>query len=333
MPLLMVLAAGALLRLGILWWFYGQPLEISDERDFNAIAVSLATTGEFAEGGVRSSMRPPLYPAFVAAVYMLFGLENYQAVRMVQAILGLGLTVVVYVIAGRMYCWRTAIWAAAFCCFYPSLLFSANFLLTETIFALLLVVACFFLQQFFYSGYRVRWLAIFGILWGLAALTRSVLWLLPPFVLVFMLWATRGLSWQRQLLASTAPLLFFAVTIAPWSIRNTHLQKTFVAIDNQGGRNFMMGNYEYTPPWRAWDAVGVGGEQAWHAVLAAEHPEFYSLTQGQRDSLAFRRGLRFVAAHPFLTLKRSIIKFFNCAWHSRFRRPQVGVANGRAGGY
>jgi len=243
-PLLLVLAAGAVVRLGMLWWFNGSPLEISDERDFNALAISLATSGEFAEGGMPSSMRPPLYPAFLATVYLLFGVENYQAVRSIQAIMGLGLAIAVYLLAKRMYSVRVGVWAGAFCCFYPSLLFSANFLLTETLFSLLLATACIALQQFFNGGYRLRWLACFGILWGLASLTRSVLWLLPPFVLVFMLWATTALPWHRRLLAGVLPVVFFAATIAPWSIRNTRVQKTFVAIDNQGGRNFMMGNYE-----------------------------------------------------------------------------------------
>jgi len=323
---LLVIVAGAVVRLGMLWWFNGSPLEISDERDFNGIAVGLVTSGEFSEGGTPSSMRPPLYPAFLATVYLLFGVENYQAVRTIQAAMGLALSVAVYLLAKRMYSVRAGVWAAAFCCFYPSLLFSANFLLTETLFSLLLATACLALHQFFHGGYRLTWLGCFGILWGLASLTRSVLWLLPPFVFVFMLWAATGLPWYRRVLVGVVPLVFFALTIAPWSIRNTQVQKTFVAIDNQGGRNFMMGNYEYTPLWRAWDAVGVGGDQAWYAVLAREYPEFFSLTQGQRDSLAMKRGLKFIVAHPLLTLKRSVIKFFNF-WQLE-REVPAGLSRG-----
>jgi len=72
--------------------------------------------------------------------------------------------------------------------------------------------------------------------------------------------------------------------------------------------------------------VGVGGEQAWYAVLAREYSEFFSLTQGQRDKLAMKRGVKFIAAHPLLTLKRSVIKFFNF-WQLE-REVPAGLSRG-----
>jgi hypothetical protein len=78
-----------------------------------------------------------------------------------------------------------------------------------------------------------------------------------------------------------------------------------------GGRNFMMGNYAYTPLYRTWDAISIGGETAWYAILAKEHANYSQLTQGQRDKLALRHGLRFVLENPALTAKRDVVKFFN----------------------
>jgi hypothetical protein len=103
----------------------------------------------------------------------------------------------------------------------------------------------------------------------------------------------------------------FVAVIAPWSIRNTRLQKTFVAIDDMGGRNLMMGNYAYTPLYRAWDAISEKGERAWDQVLRAEQPEASGATQGQIDKLALRSGLQFMAAHPALTLQRCFVKFID----------------------
>src|SRR5581483_6835830 len=78
-----------------------------------------------------------------------------------------------------------------------------------------------------------------------------------------------------------------------------------------GGRNFMMGNYRYTPLYRAWDAISIEGEQSWdHEVRAAYPPEQYA-TQGQVDKLALRQGLKFVRENPGLTLRRDLIKFFD----------------------
>ena len=103
----------------------------------------------------------------------------------------------------------------------------------------------------------------------------------------------------------------FAGTIAPWAYRNTKIQKTFTLIDVMGGRNVMMGNYQYTPLERSWATVDlVKGNQTWISVLHQEHG-FSGLTQGQIDKLAMRHGIHFMIAHPGLTLQHSVVRFFN----------------------
>ena len=84
--LLLILVIGAGLRFGLWTLFEGQSLHIEDEQDYNRLACNLVEYGEFAfEPGQPTSIRPPLDPAVVAGIYRLFGLENYQAVRLMQA--------------------------------------------------------------------------------------------------------------------------------------------------------------------------------------------------------------------------------------------------------
>jgi hypothetical protein len=153
-------------------------------------------------------------------------------------------------------------------------------------------------------------LAVAGCCFGLAALTRIVVWLLPPFVAIFLLLSWKGTLRQR-LLASLAFLLAFVATIAPWTIRNTVLHRTFVTIDTMGGRNFMMGNYRFTPLYRSWDAISLQGEQAWYTELYASHPRAKGSSQGLLDKMALSHGLKFVAHNPGLTLKRDLVKLLN----------------------
>ncbi|HEY8504174.1 MAG TPA: hypothetical protein VIL46_06295, partial [Gemmataceae bacterium] len=69
-PLALILLAGAAVRLALWLWFDGLPPRIVDERHYSAIAVNLVQRGEFAyEPGRPHSMRPPLYPFFVAGLY------------------------------------------------------------------------------------------------------------------------------------------------------------------------------------------------------------------------------------------------------------------------
>ncbi len=310
-PLLAVLLLGLVVRLAVFAWFWGEPLQIEDEQHYNAIAVNLATTGEFAlEPGQPTSLRPPLYPMLVAGIYRVFGCENYEAVRLVQMLLGLSIAVLVHAMARPLFGARVALLSAALCCFYPSLIIYGNLLLTEILFTWLLCAVCLALEWFL-LGQGLRSLVAFGVLWGLATLTRSVLWLFPPFVFVFLFLAVRAAGWRQRLFSALLPVAVFGLTILPWSVRNSLLQDTFTTIDVMGGRNFMMGNYEHTPLYRAWDAIGMQGEKAWHHVLLADFPGRETLTQGQIDKLAMRRAVRFMLENPALTLKRSVVKFFN----------------------
>ncbi|MEX2187960.1 MAG: glycosyltransferase family 39 protein [Pirellulales bacterium] len=303
--------AGALLRAALVIWCHGQPLYVVDEQQFSVIAGNLAERGAYAsESDELTSIRPPLYPALVAVIYQLFGVDNFTAVRIVQAILSLATVVVTYRLAGRLFDDRTALCSVAFVCFYPSLVFTTNLVLTETLFALLLMVFCLFIQSAWRSN-RVAWYVAAGATLGFASLTRSVLWLFPPFLAVFLWMALKECSPSRRAGQIAAAVLAFAVVLAPWSIRNSRLQQTFVAVDVMGGRNFMMGNYEHTPLYRAWDAISVTGEESWYAVLARNEPRDKGATQGQRDKLAMRYGLRYALSHPTLTAQRSTIKFFN----------------------
>jgi 4-amino-4-deoxy-L-arabinose transferase-like glycosyltransferase len=309
--LLAILIGGLVLRAALVAWFHGEPLHVDDERSFSEIAGNLANHGTYAvDSGELTSLRPPLYPGVVALLYMLFGVDSFTAVRVFNAVASLGTVVLTYQIAIRLFDLRTARWAAAFVCFYASLLFTTNLVLTESLFTFLLMLFCLCMLHAWRME-STRWYAAAGATLALAALTRSVLWLFPPFAIVFLWFALRPHAASYRLARIAALVLAFAVVLAPWSIRNSLLQKTFTTVDVMGGRNLMMGNYEHTPLYRAWDAISMSGAESWHAVLAREEPHYVEATQGQRDKLAMKRGLRFVAENPVLTAKRCVIKFFN----------------------
>src|SRR5262249_17857397 len=154
-------------------------LQIGDERQYAQIGANLVQGHEFAlEPGRPTSMRPPLYPLFLAGVWSLTGYESLQAVRAAQVLLGLLTTCGVYVLALRLFDRPTALTAAAITCFYPSFLFAGMLLLTEVLFTLLLIL---FVIQYDSLVRRPRLATAVstGATLGLAALTRSVLWPFP----------------------------------------------------------------------------------------------------------------------------------------------------------
>jgi 4-amino-4-deoxy-L-arabinose transferase-like glycosyltransferase len=305
-----VLVGGALLR-ALLWWYWGDlPLAIDDERSYAALASHLAESGEYADQYGPTSLRPPLYPAAIALVYRALGMESHAVIRALQALIALGTAVVVFRIGRIAFSPAVGLVAAAAVCFYPSLLFFNYLLLSETLFAFLMcgTVVCML------EAVRRRSLSLLfiaGVVLGLGALTRSVLFLCAPPLAVWIVLGWQGRARDR-LLAGGLVLGGAALTIAPWSYRNSQLQETFTLIDVMGGRNAMMGNYEHTPLERSWATINtMNDDRAWHRVLARQEPSLAGMTQGQRDKLALRHAVRFVIQHPWLTFKRDVIKFFN----------------------
>jgi 4-amino-4-deoxy-L-arabinose transferase-like glycosyltransferase len=281
-------------------------MQVADERDYHQIATSIVNGNGFAKSnGVPTSMRPPLYPAIVAAVWTITGTRSLVPVRAAHIVFALLTAGLVFGIARRLFDEKTALVACAFVAYYPSLLFSGVLILTETVFIflmLLLIRMCLAVID------EPSWGAALGagLCLGLAALTRSILW---PFlvVLVPFLWFTSRASYRERAALCALVIAGYAAVVAPWAVRNTRRQHVPTIVDTMGGINLLTGNYEYTPEDRMWDGVNIHGSQAWYAPLFKERPANL-LTEGEKDRWARAAAIRFMAAHPLLTAKRSVLK-------------------------
>ena len=306
-----ILLCGSVVRFGLWLAFAEQPVQVADAQDYNRLAVGLVEERAYlTASGKPSSLRPPLYPLVIAVLYEVFGLENYQAVRAFQGILSLATVVIVYFMGRLAFDRDVGVLAAGVTCFYPSLLGFNNLLLSETLFTFLLVLSTW-LAMLAVAKQSWQLLAITGFCLGLGALTRSILWLYSPFLSIYFLGVWQG-SRKQRFGAAVIPLATMLFVVAPWAYRNTVIQDTLTIVDVMGGRNAMMGNYEYTPLERSWATVSdVTGERSWDQVLRQKYPAAKGMTQGQLDKLAMRHGIQFVLSHPILTAKRTVVRFFN----------------------
>jgi 4-amino-4-deoxy-L-arabinose transferase-like glycosyltransferase len=305
-----LLIAGFVLRVALLVAVRDVGVYIDDERDYVQLAENIAAGRGFAIiAGQPTSKRPPLYPALIAGLWQLPGVSRLQVVRVAQIVLSLGSVIVLFLLARRLFDARVALWAAAAWCFYPGFLYAGVVILTEVLFTVLVLAGClcavFVFDRPHQSG---RWALATGVLVGLAALTRSVLWPLPLALIPIMV-AIAQVSWTRRLVAGVAVILGYTAVVGPWAIRNTILQRTLVVVDTLGGLNLRMGNYEDTLEDRMWDGVSLSGDKAWSHAMVVEHPAARYWTEGEWEKWARQRAVEYMAARPLITVRRAALKF------------------------
>jgi 4-amino-4-deoxy-L-arabinose transferase-like glycosyltransferase len=302
-----ILAIGLILRLLPLIFFWGKPLTIVDETHYQAIAENILRHQEFAlETGHSTSIRPPLYPAFLTAIYSVTGGVHLNAVRMIQILISLGIIYVIYRLALRLFDEKVGRVAALIFAVYPSLIVFSHFVLTEILFTFLFLVFVYFFVAFLQHK---KYLDIFltGLFLGLAALTRSILYPFMVITIVFMAAVLRDsfankTKWTSLLIAGCL------LVTAPWSIRNTMMYGSLVAVDTMGGLNMYMGNYEHTPLNRAWAAVDLQGDKAWYY---GHEQALSGMNEAQKQKWATKQAATYMSNHKLLTLERTLIKAAN----------------------
>ncbi len=300
------LVLGLLVR-GVIFWQTGTlGTEIVDEQHYSQLASSILQGYGFAWDATHpTSIRPPLFPGMVAAIWTIAGSGNLQAVRLVQILLAALTTVLVFEIGRLAFDRDVGRYAAALFWLYPSLMFFNFMILTETLFTLLLVA--FVLLTIMLVRTPRAWIALLcGVALGLAALTRSIVWPMPIVLCPLLAILLRG-SGRARITAPALLLLSYVVVMTPWAARNTRLQGVLTIVDTMGGLNLRMGNYDYTPDDRMWTAVALTGEKNWSYDLANEHSG-QPFTEGQRDRWAQRKAVAYMRANPWITLRRTLIK-------------------------
>jgi 4-amino-4-deoxy-L-arabinose transferase-like glycosyltransferase len=254
-----------------------------------------------------TSIRPPLYPALLAGIWWLAGSNSLQAVRLVQIFVALATAGLVYILGKRLYSDRVGRLAAAITWVYPSLIFFNYLVLTEALFTLLLIAFILATVLTVQTG-RVWPAVLCGVSLGLAALTRSILWPLPLILCPLLAYLIPG-SLARRASLPIVVLACYTLIVGPWAIRNTRLQGVITIVDTMGGINLRMGNYEYTPDDRMWDAVSqTTGEKSWIRGLTTDPPGL-PITEGRKEKWAQRKAIEYMRSHPLNTLRRSLIKF------------------------
>ncbi len=209
-----------------------------DGKDYDALGRSLATGSGFAIQGVPNTFRPPGYPFFLAALYMIFG-HSYAAVKIAQSLLGALTCLMIFLIGQRLFSRRVGVIAATLATVYPFLVLYAGFLLSETLFVFLSTVFLYALVRL-RERYASKWVALGGLVLGVMNLIRPVTLLIPAF-LFFWAWIELGTKRKAAVIAGLLTI-WMMVPILPWTVRNYVVTHSCILIEDHHWLGMYIGN-------------------------------------------------------------------------------------------
>lgn len=262
-----------------------------DAYDYDQMAMNLVKGAGYRDGyGNLTAYRLPGYSLFIAAIYRVAG-HDYQAARMVQAILSVLTALMIALWAHVLFGGTAACWAAFLAAVYPpfyAYYFSCNALVAETLYVFLLTASLF--TFFSYFSYPSRKMALAsGIFWGLAVLTRGV----PLFLVAVLPIVMLALRYPLDRIVRYHLMVWLAVgcLLVPWTVRNYKVFGTFVPLGTNLGENFYLSNHAGSDGmvWKFF-REGLMAEEDQMRISGMSEPE--------RSKILFARGMDFIRSKP-----------------------------------
>ena len=252
---------------------------------------------------------PPAYTLIIAAAFKFFGVYtplSAWVLLTINSIFSAATVPAIYEIAARCFNRRVAIWSAWIWALYPAAMQYAvrwvwEMSLTTMLFAWVLVIAL-----------RVRgigetanenpqttrrWL-LFGVFWGLIALSNPSLLLFLPVCGLWMLFGAqrKSLAFGNAVLAGVV----FVACFAPWAWRNWMVFHAFIPIRGNFGAELYLGN--------APESIAM----PWGTSVTSENDlgEYAQLGEVRYVKQRGEMAKAYIAAHPKRFAELSLKRFY-----------------------
>ncbi len=230
------------------WGLERRALPLGASEEHFALGQRLYRTGSLAEGTDPGVLRPPGYPAFVAATLHLRDAfaavrgptstqppTDEDAVLLAQCVVMAATAVVIFAFSATLLSSFEAACVGLLLALGPVSMALVGLLSYHVLSTLGLAIGTARLAAAT-AAPRGRALdaLVTGMVWGLASLVRPVSLILPPFVLLLAR-LRRGGTWRSAALFTLLFTLGMGVSILPYAARNYHVTGRLVPINVQGG--------------------------------------------------------------------------------------------------
>lgn len=186
----------------------------------------------------------PLYPFLLSRLYKILG-HNYDFVRIVQMMIDILTTFLVWRIALKVWGLSCAWIAGLIVALYPVLIFESGLILKTTL-SVFLFAATLWTIYVFPNRYRILQSLLSAVFAGLSAINQGSFLLLIPLYFVWILTNRELDPFPKRVIRCAVFCLGVAVTIAPITIHNWNMSGEFILLTTQGGANFYLGNSPYS---------------------------------------------------------------------------------------
>ena len=272
---------------------------IVDARGYDYIAGTLVQKGKMEDLFFWQQF---FYPFFLSIVYFFSGC-SIVAAKIVQAVLGSLICVLTFLLARKVFSFRTGIIAGIAVIFYGPLIFHESDLISAGWEALWAVILLWLFLKAANNKQSFSIYVLIGICGAFSTLTR-------PNFLIFFVAACVWLMivycrFKKRILAVNAMaaiLVSFAFVVLPVAILNSHITGHFGIMPASGGINLYIGN---NPDF---DAASIRPGPKWEELTAM--PVKYGIKNDMWDKQEFfyDKALRYIVSHPANFLKGLIIK-------------------------
>ena len=326
----LIFALGALFALGLalrlIWVFYTDTIPLGgDPHWYYVVAINLAEgfgfvsnsgsslLGEAVGPGEPTAFWPPAYSFVLAGLWKVLGIDAASAAglpsdasltsaKVLNAVLGALTIPFVYALGRRIFDRRVGLLAAGLFAIFPNAIAWTPLLFPEQLFVLLFVAALWVLVAFpITSGRSWAPLVAFGVLAGLATLTRGQGAVLIPVAVVY--WLTRA-GWRPAVGSTAIALLAAAAVIAPWTVRNGVALHAFVPISTNSGAALRAGHAPDSTGTTMWTRDRIDGFRMDQSLY---RPDWE--VQGYREYT--NRAISYALTHPLRELELARSKVYH----------------------
>jgi 4-amino-4-deoxy-L-arabinose transferase-like glycosyltransferase len=274
-------------------WYYVVGINIAEGNGFVAARNEL---WELPGPGLPTAFWPPGYPFALGALFTVFGVGITTA-QVLNVVLGAVTVPFVYALGREIVNRQVGLAAAALFTVFPNVIAGTPLLFPEPLFTLIFVAALSLLVSRPASCWQ--FVAIFGFLTGVAALTRGQGALLLPIAGLY--WLTSA-GWRGAIQSTAIAALVATATIAPWTVRNYVEMDAFIPISTNSGAALRVGHNPDSIGMTKWTDDDIGG--GFRMEESPYRPDWE--VQGYREYTDL--AIEYALTHPLHEIELSALK-------------------------